>query len=138
MTDREPDQKPNIKNQNLDQKPKMDTKYRAFYLSIDIIKFVDKLDYKISTKVISEQLVKSVTSVGANMVEARGSSSKREFLKFFEIALKSSQETKYWLAMLKELLPEKKERLDNFIKEALEITKVLSSSVLTMKGKKKL
>ena len=72
------------------------------------------------------------------MVEARGSSSKREFLKFFEIALKSSQETKYWLAMLKELLPEKKERLDNFIKEALEITKVLSSSVLTMKGKKKL
>lgn len=105
------DQRPDIKMQNQVQKPKKELKYRAFY---------------------------SVTSIGANVVEAKGSSSKREFLKFFEISLKSSQESKYWLAMLKELLPDRKEKIDVFIKENDEITKILSSSILTMKGKRSL
>ena len=83
-------------------------------------------------------MVRAVTSVGANIVEAKGSASKREFLKFFEISLKSSQETKYWLAMLRELLPNHKDKINDFLKETDEIAKVLSSSILTMKGKRNL
>lgn len=129
---------PNIKNQKLDQKPKTELKYRAFYLSIEVIKFTESISSRQSLKIIFDQLIRSITSIGANIVEAKGSSSKREFLKFFEISLKSSQETKYWLAMLRELEPNQKDKINKFIAEAEEISKILSSSVLTMKGKKSL
>lgn len=122
--------------QNQYQNSKTDIKYRTFYLSINIIKYLDSLAFKISTKIIIDQLVRCSTSIGANVVEARGSSSKREFLNFFQIALKSAQESKYWLAMLKELIPEDVSKIDVFLKETDEITKILSSSVLTMKGKR--
>lgn len=128
------DQKPNIK----DQKSKTETKYRAFYLSLSVIKLTEKISSRQSTKIVFDQLIRSVTSIGANIVEAKGSSSKKEFLKYFEIALKSSQETKYWLAMLRELEPNHKEEINSFINETEEISKILSSSILTMKGKRSL
>lgn len=132
------DQRAKTKDQNLDQKPKIELRYRAFYLSIEVIKFLENLEYKTSLKIITQQLIRCITSIGANMVEAKGSSSKREFLNFFQIALKSAQETKYWLAMMRELLPEHEVKINKFISETEEIAKVLSSSILTMKGKKNL
>lgn len=127
-----------IINQNLNQSSKLEVRYRAFYLSINIIRFFDNLSYKTAIKIIQEQLIRSVTSIGANIVEAKASSSKREFLNYFQIALKSANETKYWLAMIKELLPEKKLEIEKFIKEADEISKILGTSILTMKGKRSL
>ena len=127
-----------IKNQSQVQSSKLEVKYRAFYLSINIIKFLEVLQRKASLRIISDQLIKSVTSVGANIVEARASASKREFANFFQIALKSANETKYWIALLREILPEKRQEVDSFIKEANEISKIIGSSVLTMKGKRKL
>ena len=133
-------QKSKTKDQKLVQnsKPKMEVRYRAFYLSIDVIKFLETLQRKPSLRIIINQLIRSITSVGANIVEAKAASSKREFVNYFQIALKSANETKYWLAMLKELLPEKREEVDVFIREIDEISKIIGSSVLTMKGKKKL
>lgn len=128
-------QNSNLKNQNQTQKSKLDLKYRAFYLSIDVIKFLETLEYKSSSKIISDQLIRSITSIGANIVEAKASSSKREFLNYFQIALKSANETKYWLAMLRELLPNKKEEINKFLKEVEEISRIIGTSVLTMKGK---
>ena len=116
----------------------MEVKYRAFYLSIDVIKFIENLEYKQSIKIISDQLIRSITSVGANIVEAKSSSSKKEFLNYFQISLKSANETKYWLAMLKELLPNKKEEIEVFLTEVEEISRIIGTSVLTMKGKRSL
>ncbi|MCL5113949.1 MAG: four helix bundle protein [Patescibacteria group bacterium] len=132
------DQIPKIKNQNQVKNSKTELKYRAFYLSINIIRFLESLSYKQSTKIISDQLIRSITSVGANIVEAKASSSKKEFLNYFQISLKSANEAKYWLAMLKELLPEETEKILKFTKEIEEISKIIGSSVLTMKGKKNL
>lgn len=116
----------------------MEVKYRAFYLSISIIKFMDSLTFKQSIKIISDQLIRSITSIGANIVEAKSSSSKKEFLNYFQISLKSANETKYWLALLNRLLPDKSKKISVFIKEVDEISKIIGSSVLTMKGKRKL
>ena len=132
------DQTSNIKNQNQDKNLKTELKYRAFYLSINVIRFLESLDYKQSLKIISDQLIRCITSVGANIVEAKASSSKKEFLNYFQIALKSANETKYWLAMLKELLPEKGKEIDKFLIETGEIAKIIGTSVLTMKGKRSL
>jgi len=134
-----PNQIAKIKEQKQDQKPKLELRYRAFYLAIRIIRFLENIEYKQSVKIISDQLIRSSTSIGANIIEARGSSSRREFLKYFEIALKSAQESKYWLALLRELIsPNEKNTINEFINEAEEITKVLSASILTMKGKREL
>lgn len=124
--------------QNLNKKSKPEVKYRAFYLSIEIIKFIDLLPKSSAMRIIYDQLIRCITSVGANLVEAKASSSKREFLNYFQIALKSSNEAKYWLAMLRELLPDKKEELNKFIDEVQEISKIIGTSVLTMKGKTKI
>jgi len=105
---------------------------------LEIIKFVNNLPNKRAFWSIGDQLLRAITSIGANMIEAKSSSSKREFIKFYEIALKSANEAKYWLAMLKELSTEikKKQEIDIFFKELDEISKIFGSSVLTLKGKK--
>lgn len=131
-------QNSNIKNQSQNKSPKLEVKYRAFYLSINIIKFLEKLSYKVSLKIISDQLIRCITSVGANIVEAKASSSKREFLNYFQISLKSANEAKYWLAMLRELLPEEGKNINVFIQELDEISRIIGTSVLTMKGKRSL
>lgn len=132
------DQKSNIKDQIQVKKSKMDVKYRAFYLSIDVIRFVEKVENRLAFRIISDQLIRSVTSIGANIVEAKAASSKREFKNYFQISLKSSNEAKYWLAMLRELMPNKKEEIDIFLKEVDEVSKIIGTSVLTMKGKRKI
>lgn len=132
------DQNSKIKDQKQTKNSKLELKYRAFYLSINVIKFLEGLSYKQSIKIISDQLIRCITSIGANIVEAKSSSSKKEFLNYFQIALKSANEAKYWLAMLKELLPEEKEKIDNFLGEVNEISKIVGTSVLTMKGKRSL
>ena len=127
-----------IKDQNQAQSLKREVRYRAFYLAIDIIKFLESLEYKRSIKIISDQMIRCTTSIGANIVEAKSSSSKKEFLNYFQIALKSANEAKYWLAMLQELLPKKKQEIEIFLKETDEISKIIGTSVLTMKGKRSL
>ena len=127
-----------IKDQNLAQNSKLEVKYRAFYLSLKIIKFLENLSTKQSLRIINDQLIRSVTSIGANIVEAKSSASKREFLNYFQIALKSANETKYWLALLKELSVNNADKIQYFLNETTEIAKIIGSSVLTLKGKTKL
>ncbi len=87
---------------------------------------------------IADQLIRSATSIGANVIKAKLSSSKKDNIKFFEIALKSSNETKYWCLLIREAAQEAdlKEGADELLKEADEISKILASSILTLKGKK--
>lgn len=132
------DQRSETKKQNLNQNSKPELKVRAFYLSINIIRFLEVLPNKQSVRIISAQLIRSVTSVGTNIVEVKSSSSKKEFLNYFQVVLKSSNEAKYWLAMLRELFPKEKDQLDIFLQELEELSKIIGTSILTMKGKTKL
>ncbi len=109
---------------------------RLIKFSIRIIKLTEKAKKEKVAWSILDQLIRSSTSIGANVVEAKASSSKRDYLRFFEIALKSANETLYWLILLKESAPKFKSDLEDLYKEAEEISKILGSSVLTLKGKK--
>jgi four helix bundle protein len=131
-------QKSKSVDQNQAKSSKPEVRYRAFYLSIDIIKFIDTLPSKNYLRIIADQLIRCATSIGANIVEAKASASKREFLNYFQISLKSANETKYWLAMLRELLPEKQKEINVFLKEVDEISRIIGTSILTMKGKRNL
>ncbi len=131
-------QNSNRKSQNYNSNVKSnDVKVRAYRFSLEIIKFVNELPNKRAFWVMGDQLLRSVTSVGANMIEGQSSSSKREFIKYYEIALKSANESKYWICLLRDSYPEMKSRCEQLLQEMVEISNMLGSSVLTLKGKKK-
>jgi len=123
--------------QNQNSKLKANLKYRCYYFSIRIIKFLETLPNKKVYWVISDQLLRAATSIGANIVEAKASSSKRDFIKFYEIALKSANETKYWLGLLRDAAQTDKDKTNQLLMEVEEISKMLGSSLLTLKNKKK-
>jgi len=70
------------------------------------------------------------------VIEAKSSSSKRDYLRFFEIALKSANETKYWLILVKESQPEFRLETEQLLKEVDEISRIIGASILTLKGKR--
>jgi len=122
--------------QNEKEKFKENFIKRLVAFSINTIKLAEKLKTNRVLWPIVDQLVRSATSIGANVVEAKSSSSKRDYLHFFEISLKSANETKYWLILAKELIPELNPEIDKLYNEADELSKIIGSSVITLKGKK--
>jgi four helix bundle protein len=83
--------------------------------------------------IAAKQLMRSAMSVGANVVEAQNSSSRLEFKRFYEIALKSSAETTYWLCILRDGFEIKDNEFKALLKESTELSKILGSSVLSIK-----
>ena len=124
--------------QNQNSKPKTELKYRAYRYSIKMIEFIDALPNDISTSVIAKQLIRSSTSIGANIIEAKGASSKKDFANFFSYALKSANESLYWLGLLRDAKKLNSPSLDYLLKETKELANILGSSILTLKGKKRL
>jgi len=104
---------------------------RTFQFALDIIKLyvqmVEKKEY-----VLSKQLLRSGTSIGANVEEAIGGQSKKDFLSKMNISLKESRETNYWLRLLKESQLVEID-YNPSLKESKEITNIISAIVKTTK-----
>ena len=130
-------QKSNLKSQNQSLKPKSDLRNRLYAFSVNVIKFVSLSSRDAVNSIIVNQLVRSSTSIAANVIEAKSSSSRRDFIKFYEIALKSANETKYWLHLLKDTKdPQANDsQIILIIDECNQIANILGSSVLTLKKK---
>ncbi len=122
-------------NNNLSKTP--DTKTRAYYLAIRTINMLDKAPKDYITQVLAKQLIKSTTSIGANIIEAQAASSKKDFANFLTHALKSGNETKFWLGLLGETR-NMKESISLLLLEVKELTNILGASIVTLKGKKKI
>lgn len=111
---------------------------RAFDLARRAMIFVDKFPNKRSAWIITDQLLRAITSVGANIIEAQAASSRKDFVNFLNHSLKSGNETKFWLALSKELDPKLVEEADLLLKETNELVRILGSSISTLRGKNKL
>jgi len=123
--------------QNNNSKAKTDLKKRVYFYALNIIKFIDTLDKNdFSIQIISRQLLRSATSIGANIIEAQGGSTKKDFTNFFSYALKSANESKFWLGLLRDSKKADKEKVNKLLQETIEISNILGSSVLTLKRKK--
>ena len=83
----------NTKNQSQNSKIKTGLRERSYSFSVKMIKLVETFPEKRIYWIISDQLLRSATSIGANIFEAKSASSKRDFIKYYEIALKSANET---------------------------------------------
>jgi len=118
-----------------DKKFKDNFKNRLVKFSLEIINFCDTLENKRKFWIISDQLIRASTSIGANIIEAKSSSSRKDYIKFFQIALKSANETEYWLILVRELISDE-EKVNHLLTELNEIACIIGSSLLTLKGKK--
>ena len=115
---------------------KIEFKKRLYSWVLRLIKFIDKLPKDSVCTIMGKQLLRSGTSILANYIEANSASSRKDFINFFTHALKSANESKVWLALLRDTDKGGKEELIWLLKELTEIANVLASSVLTLKGKK--
>lgn len=115
---------------------KKDTKVRAYYFAINIVKMLDNTPKDYITQTLAKQLIRSATSIGANIIEAQAASSKKDFANFLSHTLKSGNESKFWLGLLKETRS-MKNQVDPLLTEVQELTNILGASVITLKGNKK-
>ena len=89
--------------QNYNSKFKIDIYKRVYLYAISLIRFIDGLDKKdFATQIIAKQLLRSGTSIGANIVEARACSTRKDFTHFFNHCLKSSYDSKFWLGIFRD------------------------------------
>ena len=128
-----------MENEELDmveeaEKP-YNIRHRCFHFSKDVIMFVQKIKYDRIYYSIFDQLIRSSTSIGANMVEGRTGSTNKDFINFMHISLKSANETKYWLCLIKEIIEVNIDKANELIAEANEISKIIASIILNAKKK---
>ncbi len=84
---------------------------------------------------LTSQLIRSGTSIGANIHEAQYAQGTKDFISKFEIALKECNESEYWLELLFEVNGISKEQFEMFSKDCIELRRMLVSSVTTLKNK---
>ena len=91
----------------------------------------DKQEY-----VLSKQLLRSGTSIGANVTEAQDAQSKKDFISKISIALKEAKESRYWIKLLIETqyLPHKSQRVGSLQDELDAIIKILTSIIISSKS----
>ncbi len=106
---------------------------RLIEFSLKIIALCRELRKDSNLWPISDQLIRSATSIGANIIEARACGTKKDYINFFQIALKSSNETEYWLILIEKSKPDI--QITDLLKENREISSILAAGLITMKNK---
>lgn len=115
---------------------KMDFYQRVYTYALRVIQFVEKLSKDSASQIMGSQLLRSGTSVSANIIEAKSASSKKDYINFYQHSLKSANESKMWISLLKDSGKADKEVAIKLLKETIEIANIIAASILTMKGKR--
>lgn len=110
-----------ITYQNKSQLP---IKERSFKFAIEIVKFCNHLK-ELRQYEISNQLIRSGTSIGANLREATNGYTKKDFIYKVSIAQKEADETIYWLEILNEILDDNE--IDFLLNEANQLLKIIKT-----------
>ena len=120
-----------------EKKTDLKSKYkRRFYnFTLELIKFIDKLPKENVAKRLGDQLLRSGTSVIANYIEGQSASSKKDFINFMNYSLKSCNESKLWLSLLKDSNHCNQQDTQWLMQEMIEISKILASTLITLKKK---
>jgi four helix bundle protein len=113
---------------------KYDIKERSLAFAVRTAKLIDSFPRKITLLEYSKQLARACASIGANLEEADGALSKKDFLNKIGIARKEAKETRYWLQLIKQISTNNPADLDPLIKESEEIKLILSSIINNTKA----
>jgi four helix bundle protein len=107
---------------------------RTFNFSVRVVNLCKALDEKPGVgRVLYNQLLRSGTSIGANVEESQSAQSKADFTSKLEIALKEAKETKYWLRLLTATNIVEENKLLPLIAENEEIIKIIAAIIIKTK-----
>ncbi|MGV3613556.1 MAG: four helix bundle protein [Fluviicola sp.] len=112
---------------------KQDIRERSFDFALITIKNCKRIKENFREFILTDQLVRSSTSVGANMREARNAESKADFIHKLSICQKECDESIYWLELLMALLDEEKEYLLPIHDEANQLLRIIKTISLRTK-----
>lgn len=104
---------------------------RSYGFALRIVRLHKFLENNDCPKSIANQLLRSGTSIGANVEEAIGAQSKKDFIFKMTIALKESRETFYWLRLLRDSDSLSREKIGEIIDESEQIIKIISKIIIT-------
>ena len=110
-------------------------KDKSFAFAVRVVKLARWLETEKKEYILSKQVLRSGTAIGALICEADFAQSKADFVSKMSISLKEANETRYWLKLLKETDYLKDELFDSLYEDASELIKILVSSVKTTKTK---
>jgi four helix bundle protein len=117
----------------VEQSRTYDIKIRCYEFSKKIVLYINKIEFKRIHASIIDQLLRSATSIGANVVEAKSGNSRKHLISFYSVALRSANETKYWLCLIRDTMDINKIEIRELITEANEISKIIASSIIKLK-----
>ena len=108
---------------------------KSLSFAVRIVKFYKYLCEEKKEYLLSKQILRSGTSIGANIRESRNAQSNADFINKLNVALKEADETQYWLELfrLSEIITE--ESYDSLNNDVDELISILVSSIKTMKSK---
>ena len=107
-------------------------KYKSKRFAVRIIRLYQYLSKEKQEYILSKQLLRSGTSIGANLAEAECAISRRDFMAKVYIALKECAETKYWLELLQETDYLSPSQFQGIYQECEELRRMLSATTRTL------
>lgn len=109
---------------------------RVYEFAIAVVKFTRILPKTLEADVLRKQVIRSSTSVAANMQEADGSRTKQEFVHSVVVSKKEAKETRLWIRMIVELYPENIKQAEPILKENEEVIRILSTIMINASASK--
>ena len=118
----------NVEGQSLKGKNMIfDLEERTAKFGEEIIRFVKMFSRNIINDVLTRQLVRSATSIGANYMEADGAESKRDFRHKISLCKKEAKESQHWLRMIETAIEDPIPQIKQLRQEAKELALIFSS-----------
>lgn len=108
-------------------------KERCFSFALRVIKLYSSVKSDDAGRIIGKQVLRSGTSIGANIEEAYAGQSRKDFIHKFTIAQKEAHETNYWLRILRDSEIISANTMSSIITESDELVKIISQSIITAK-----
>jgi len=106
---------------------------KSFDFALKVITFCEYLNSEKKAFVISKQLLRSGTSIGANVREAQFAESKKDFIHKMHISLKEAHETLYWLQLIAQSGCKRKNNAQELLEDVNELISLLVTIVKTSK-----
>jgi four helix bundle protein len=108
---------------------------KSFKFAVRIVNLYKYLIEEKKEFVLSKQILRSGTSIGANVEEAIGGQTDKDFIAKINIAQKEARETRYWLKLLIETNYLTVEQTESLLKDIEEINKIIAKILITMRKK---
>lgn len=106
---------------------------KSISFAVRIVKFYKFLCEEKKEYILSKQVLRSGTSIGANIRESRNAQSKADFINKLNVALKEADETQYWLEVMEKSEIINSEQVESLNKDLSELIAILVSSLKTLK-----